>query len=84
MSHAVLNEDWSAYDNRKIRDNRDSSKFSCVEQWELNYLITKLRKYFPFKTDSVIRGAISACCTQVKAPRPREIFVECIVQRLGS
>lgn len=83
MPHAVLNEDWSDYDNRKIRDKRDGSKFSCEEQWEVDYLINKLRKHFPYKTDSAIRSAISACCTVVKAPRPRNTFVECVVASLS-
>ena len=84
MAHPLLTEDWSVYDNRKIRDNRDRSKFSCDEQWEVDYLINKLRKHFPFKTDSALRSAISACCSEVKAPRPRETFVACVLKRLTS
>ncbi|GEP95902.1 hypothetical protein CCY01nite_21620 [Chitinophaga cymbidii] len=84
MLHPVLNEDWSDYDNRRIRDGRDRSKFSCEEQWEVDYLVNKLRRYFPSKTDSAIRNAISSCCTTVRAPRPRQEFVECVVRRLNA
>jgi hypothetical protein len=84
MPHAVLREDWEDYDNRKIRDKRDSSKFSCDEQWEVDYLVNKLRKHFPYKTDTAIKAAIAACCTQIRAPRPREEFVECVTKRLAG
>ena len=32
MPQRILNEDWKDYDNRKIRDIRDRSKFSCEEE----------------------------------------------------
>ncbi len=41
MSREILNEDWYEYDNKKIRDNRDKSKFSCEEKWEVDYLVKK-------------------------------------------
>jgi hypothetical protein len=83
MPHRILNEDWSEYDNRKIRDNRDKSKFSCEEPWEVDYLVRKLQKQFPKKTAEQIRAAISSCCLTVRAPRPREAFVKCVVGKLG-
>lgn len=83
MAHSILREDWENYDNRKIRDGRDRSKFSCDETWEVDYLVEKLKRNFPAKTESVIRAAITACCATVPAPRPREEFVECVVRRLS-
>ena len=82
MPQRVLNEDWEDYDNRKIRDKRDSAFFSCDEPWEVNYLIEKLRKRFPFKTDSAIREAIASCCKSVTGIKPRGKFDEHIANRL--
>lgn len=82
MPHQVLNEDWSEYDNRKIRDGRDRSKVSCEEIWEVNYLVSKLKKHFPYKTETAIREAIQSCCQTVPAPRPREKFVDCVTNKL--
>jgi hypothetical protein len=83
MPHRILNEDWSDYDNRKIRDNRDKSKFSCEESWEVDYLVRKTQKHFPLKTEAQIRTAITSCCLTVKAPRPREEFVKCVAGKLA-
>ncbi len=84
MPSRILNEDWEDYDNRKIRDGRDRSKFSCDEPWEVDYLAEKTKKHFPFKTESAIREAIASCCASVRAPRPREEFVTCVVRRLQA
>jgi hypothetical protein len=83
MPHAILNESWSDYDIKK-KKWEDRFFFSCEEIWEVNYLVEKLRKHFPFKTDTAIRTAITACCSEVSAPRPRDKFVECVTKRLSS
>ena len=72
MAHPLLTEDWSVYDNRKIRDNRDRSKFSCDEQWEVDYLINKLRKHFPFKTDSALRVLLALVAVTSKHHGPEK------------
>lgn len=84
MPHPILNEDWSEYDNRKIRDGRDKSKVSCEETWEINYIVTKLRRHFPDKADMAIKAAMSECCQSIKAPRPRVVLMECVTKRLSS
>ena len=84
MPARVLNEDWSDYDNRKIRDRRDSKDFSCTESWEVNYLLGKIRKVYPVYSEETIRNAIKACCQSVGAPHPRRSFVECVMKRLSG
>ena len=81
-AHHVLNEDWSEYDNRKIRDGRDSSKFACTETWEVNYLVGKIRKVHPEYSESKIREAVTSCCKEVGSPHPRKQFVECVFKKL--
>jgi hypothetical protein len=84
MPQKVLNEDWSDYDNRKIRDLRDAKDFACTESWEVDYLVSKIRKVYPTYNENTIRNAISSCCRTVGAPHPRKAFVECVMQRLRS
>jgi len=81
MSEKVLNEDWSDYDDRKIRDSRDAKYFACDESWEREYLIKKIRSVYNYERDTIAK-AIDKCCESVPAPRPRKQFVECVMRRL--
>ena len=81
MPQRILNEDWSDYDNRK-KVYVDRFFFSCEEDWEVDYLVRKIKKVLPLKSDEDIRNAIISCCKMVPAPRPRQRFVECVMGRL--
>lgn len=81
-SKIILEEDWSEYDDRK-KKKEDRLFFSCEEDWEVDYLVNKIHKNFPAITKEQIRAAIKQCCNSVAAPRPRKIFVECVMNRLG-
>jgi len=83
MPQRILNEDWSDYDNKK-KKKEDALFFSCEEPWEREYLTQKIRKVYPQFSESAISAAISACCVEVKPPRPRKAFVECVMRRLRS
>jgi hypothetical protein len=83
MPHKILSEDWSDYDNKK-KKKEDALFFSCEESWEREYLIQKTRKVYPQYSEAVITKAIDACCLEVRAPRPRKTFVECVMRRLRS
>jgi hypothetical protein len=84
MPQKVLNEDWSAYDDRKIRDKRDSKDFACSESWEVDHLINVTRKAYPLYSESQIKSAIGFCCAKVGSPHPRNEFVACVMNRLRS
>lgn len=84
MPQRILNEDWSDYDNRKIRDRRDAKDFACTETWEVDYLVLKIRKVYPTYSEVTVRNAIAACCKRVGAPHPRKAFVECVMQNLRA
>lgn len=79
----ILEEDWSEYDDRKIRDKRDSKDFACTEVWEVDYLKDKIKKHYPKLSDADILAAIKACCSTIGSPHPRKKFVECVATRLG-
>lgn len=79
----ILNEDWTDYDNRKIRDRRDSKFFACSETWEVDFLKNKIKRNHPTKTEEAILHAIKMCCALGSAPYPREKFVECVLKRLS-
>ncbi len=84
MAHPIFLEDWSSYDNRKIREERDKSKFDCSEHWEVEYLADKLKKYYPLKTRQAIMQSITHCCSKISEPHQRERYVECVIKRCVS
>jgi len=82
MPQRILNEDWTDYDNKKIRDGRDGRFISCEESWEVEYLVGKIRKHLPGKSDVQIKDAIAHCCHAVQGNKPRKEFVTCVMGRL--
>ena len=81
MPERILNDDWSDYDNKK-KKGADRLFFSCEESWEVDYLVAKIRKIYPLKSESAIRAAITSCCKEIPAPRPRDKFVRCVMGKL--
>ena len=83
MPHkAILAEDWSEYDNRKIKEGSDQRNFACTEAWEIDYLVKKIHNRFPY-SETIIRTSIASCCKAISSPHSRERFVECVLKRLG-
>lgn len=82
MSLNVVLENWSDYDNRKMRYT-DSKFFACTESWEVDYLIDKITKTYSGKSRQIVKQAIENCCSQLGPPHPREQFVQCVLKRLG-
>jgi len=79
----ILDEDWSGYDNKKIKDKRDAKFFACTEAWEVTYLKDKIKKHYPALSDDEILKAIKECCQLIGSPHPRPEFVACVAGRLN-
>ena len=54
MPRGILPEDWPEYDDKKIKDGSNRNKFACEEQWERDYLVKKLKKHLPNRTEEQI------------------------------
>jgi hypothetical protein len=81
MPQRVLNEDWSDYDNKK-KKYVDRFFFSCEEDWEVDYLVAKIRKVYPLKSEVSIRAAVLSCCKEIPGNKPRDKFVQCVMSKL--
>ncbi len=79
----ILNENWSDYDDRKMKSGSDSQNFAVTEEWEISYLVNKLVRYYPFIQQATIRTAIQLCASSTPPPHPRNEFIECVANRLG-
>lgn len=80
-TQAILNGDWSYYDNLKLK-GVDRRKFSCNEKWEVDYLVDKIHNSHPNVAKSTIKAAIETCCQTIES-RERDVFVGCVMKRLG-
>jgi hypothetical protein len=78
----ILNENWQDYNERKIRENRDPEEFSCKENWEVDFLVSMIRRVYRHFSEDLIKNAIKACCSNVTDARPRRDFVNCVMMRL--
>jgi hypothetical protein len=83
LNELLKEEHWKDYDNKKIKDFRDSKFFACSESWEVNYLKNLIKeKHSKFSEDQILK-AIKNCCETNKAPHPRKEFTECVLKKLG-
>ena len=81
MLQRLLDSDWLEYDNKK-KKSIDGHFFACTEPWEVQYLIEKIKKFFPEYSDMNIARAITTCCLSLNTPHPRKEFIQCVIQRL--
>ncbi len=81
--HEILQDDWSEYDNKKIRGGSDRNNFACTESWEVDYLVKKINKHHSNHSETRIRDAIIHCCQIIGSPHPRDKFITCVLKRLG-
>jgi hypothetical protein len=78
-----LAENWNYYEHRKREKNEDVGEFLCMELWEVNFLIDKIRLVYKNIPEEKLRSAITSCCIELKSPSPRKKFVNCVIERLG-
>jgi len=57
----MLLDDWSEYDNKKTRANQDVFYVDFSNQWEVEYIIEKIKKFNPNTSSGQIIDAITAC-----------------------
>jgi hypothetical protein len=73
---------WDDVDN-KHKKHTDSKFVACEEDYEINYIVKIIKEEFSWLSDVTIRSAIAQCCMSIKAPRPRDKFMECLKSKLG-
>jgi len=79
----ILNEDWSDFIDKKIKDGRDSDFFYGNDIWDVEYLKCKIKKHHQLLSEMFIKRTIIACGEELKSPCPRTKFIECVAHKLG-
>jgi len=80
LTDLIVKGDWSEYNLRKPR-HIDRLLFNCDEEWEIDYLVKKIREHGDWP-EQQIREAISMTCCEELVPRPRGSFIRCVLKML--
>lgn len=74
---------WEVYDLRKMAENSDRQYFS-FKDWEVDFVIEKVREIHPEYTEVNILRAILTCCKRSSSPHEKKEFVKQIVSVLEN
>ena len=80
LTDLIIKGDWSEYNLRKSR-HIDRLLFNCDEDWEIDYLVGKIREYRNLPEEHIRQAITMACCEEL-APRPRGSFIRCVLKML--
>lgn len=72
---------WKEFDVRKQTEGGDIRYFSFNE-WEIDYLVERIREENPEFSEIRILRAILACCETIPAPHPKNEFYEYVLNKL--
>ncbi len=75
----ILLDDWSEYDNRKLRNNKEVYFVDFNHEWEVEYIIEKIKKFDPYMSNGQILDAITACYLKLSNPINRKQCLEYII-----
>lgn len=81
MPHAVLNEDWSEYHH--AANGFEATDSACGDDWKTGFILGKLKKHYPYKSEFAIGSAIESCCISVANKTSLEDIIECVTARLS-
>jgi len=81
MAYEELLEGWEAYDNLKKKGG-DSLYFYCNEDWEIGYMVNKIKTHYPDLDKTKILIAVKWCCKEIDSPRSREDFIPFVTDKL--
>ncbi|MEN9998642.1 MAG: hypothetical protein RI922_1632 [Bacteroidota bacterium] len=72
---------WKEFDRKKQIEGGDVRYFSFNE-WEIDFLVEKIRETNPEYSEIRILRAILSCCETIPAPHPKNEFYEYVLQKL--
>jgi hypothetical protein len=79
----VILQNWGDYDKQKSGLGEDARLFRPTEEWEVEFLTSKIRRVYPFISAPVIFKAITSVNHLQGGPASREEFVRDVLCELG-
>ena len=74
---------WEVYDLRKMAEDSDRQYFS-FKDWEVDFVIEKVKELHPKYTEVNILRAILTCCKRSASPHEKREFVKQIISVLDN
>lgn len=74
---------WEVYDLRKLAEDSDRQYFS-FKDWEVDFVIEKVRDIHPEYSEVSILRAILTCCKHSTSPHEKRAFVKQIISVLEN
>ncbi|MEO1052168.1 MAG: hypothetical protein AAFX87_16165 [Bacteroidota bacterium] len=82
MNWQVILDDWPLKDGSNFK-RQDIESFSSMEEWEVDYLESKINELYHDISARLIRSAIYQCCDEIAPPRPKKQFVTSVLKKLN-
>ena len=83
MTVTTLTRNWNDYDRQKTAQQKDAARFDYTAEWEVAYLVKKIKATYSFIPESLIRAAIQQCGLRQTGPCSRTSFTEDVLRRLS-
>ena len=80
--NAIIDDDWSDYNLRKRRIGMNIFNFSPDQGWEVNYLIDKILKYYPYQNVEAIKNALNTVQYEDEGAYRREVIIKKVLDML--
>lgn len=77
----IINDDWSNYDNKKIKLGLDPQIYTA-EDWEAQYLVDVLFKYYPKQSNYKLYKIVLQCGMIKNYRCSREEFIQIVISRI--
>ena len=78
----ILKDDWTQYEAKKVRLQQEVQEFLSEEDWEVEYLINLLYKYFPKHSKYALMKVVIQCGMIKYGKCQREDFIKLILSKL--
>ncbi len=78
----ILNDDWSLYDAKKTNLKQEVQEFLSDEEWEIDFLINLLYKYFPKHSKYALMKVVLQCGMIKYDKCKREDLIKLILSKL--
>ncbi|HEX6332849.1 MAG TPA: hypothetical protein VFZ78_01405 [Flavisolibacter sp.] len=84
MTQFIILQHWKDYDVRKLQMKQDPRFFDSSVEWEVDYLVGRIRRVYSMVPELVIRAAVHMAGNEYDRPADRKTIVLKALQQLTA